>query len=788
MHASSRLFPSLDPARCAPVLLLFLTACGGGGGGATPGGAGGTGDPAIGPDLMVQSLEFSPASASTGDTLHVVDVARNDGDAAASAFSVEIYLSADPVISSSDVLLGVRSLGGLDAASTSAGGGFLTVPASVGAGTWYVGAVADREGAVQEFDEGNNVLVAVGTLEVSVAPLPDLTSTSVSFSPSAIEAGQPIDVSDTVENIGEGDSASFQVGIYLSNDPQITSGDVLIGLREVSSLQSGALSFVSAPLTVPASLEAGTWYLGALADVGGARLESDEFNNAMVASGQLLVSHPPRPDVLVQQLSFEPFQVDAGESITVTETALNQGLAAAGPFRVGIYLSEDEELTAEDHLIGFRSIGGLGVGATSSASAPLVVPASVGSGLFHVGAIADHEDSLLEESEENNDLIALGVLEVFLPPLPDVKPVAVSFGPGALQAGEQVTVVERVVNHGVVSAEGFRVATYLSSNPIVSTSDLLLGTRVISSLAPGTEDEAISQYTLPAGISTGSWTLAVIADDTDVLLEPNEGDNLLLAPGHLDVTGSPEPHPDLLVSSLSFSPNSLQPGGQLSVQSIARNEGDLSAASFQVGFYLSEDDVIESTDHLIGQRTVNNLGIDQGSAQSFFYTLDANFPVGVYHFGAIADFAEVVAESDESNNTKLAIGTVEVYIPPPPAPDLVVDSLSFSPGSAQPGDSLLIDDVVKNLGDLSAGAFHVTYWLSDDAEVTSDDLPLGSGLTIPLLDAGAQAPSSTQLDLPLGLSPGTWYVGAIVGVDGGTPESDTENNTRVADVTLEVLP
>ena len=117
-----------------------------------------------------------------------------------------------------------------------------------------------------------------------------------------------------------------------------------------------------------------------------------------------------------------------------------------------------------------------------------------------------------------------------------------------------------------------------------------------------------------------------------------------------------------------------------------------------------------------------------------------------------------------------------------------MDSLSFSPSSAQPGDSLLLDDVVKNLGDLSSGAFHVTYWLSDDAEVTSADLPLGSGLTIPLLDVGAQAPSSTQLDLPLGLSPGTWYVGAIVGVDGGTAESNTENNTRVADVTLEVLP
>jgi hypothetical protein len=273
-----------------------------------------------------------------------------------------------------------------------------------------------------------------------------------------------------------------------------------------------------------------------------------------------------------------------------------------------------------------------------------------------------------------------------------------------------------------------------------------------------------------------------------VLLEPNEGNNLLLAPGHLDVTGSPEPHADLLVSTLSFSPNMVQPGGQLSVQSIARNEGDLSVAQFQVGFYLSEDDVIEPTDHLIGLRTVNNLGIDQGSAQSFFYTLDAAFPLGVYHFGAIADFAGVVDEADESNNAKLAIGTVEVYIPPPPAPDLVVSSLTFDLASAAPGDTLQLDDVVKNLGDLDSGAFHVTYWLSDDNEVTTGDTLLGSGLTIPLLTAGAEAPSSTQLTLPLGLAAGTWYVGAIVGVDGGAAESNTENNARVADVTLEVLP
>ncbi len=763
----------------------LLAACGGGGGGSSsPGGSGSGG----GVELVLQSLEFSPETASTGDTIHVVDVIRNDGVESASGFQVSIYLSSDPFVNTADVLIGVRNIGVLAANSTSTGGGFLSVPPGVADGDWYVGAIVDSGGTVTETNEANNSLVAGTTLDVSEAPLPDLAPSAVSFSPASVESGQAITVSDTVVNLGLGDAGSFQVGIYLSTDPQITSGDTLIGLRSVPSLAASELSFLSAPLTVPASLAAGTWYVGSLADVGGTRMETDEFNNSLVASGELFVTNPPRPDLVVTQLEFTPFQVDAGQSITVTESVINQGLVSAGPFRVGIYLSEDSDVTTEDHLVGFRSIAGLDVGASSLASAPLSIPSDVGGGVFHVGAIADHELNVAEENEDNNTVIALGTLEVFVPPMPDVKPLAVSFGPTVAMEGDVVTVVERVVNQGVVDAVGFRVSVYLSPNPIVSTGDLLLGTRTISSLMPGSQDESINQYPLPSSMATGSWTLAVIVDDLDILPEPDEGNNLLLAAGNLDVTGTPDPKPDLLFETLSFSPNTVLSGGQLSVISIVRNEGNLTAPQFQAQFFLSDDDVIEPTDFLVGARTIFNLGIDQGSAQSFPYTLDVNLPLGTYYFGGIVDVAGVVPESDEDNNTKLAIGTVEIYVPPPPAPDLQLTSLTFDVSSAGAGDPVQVDDVVKNTGDLAAGAFHVTYWLSEDAEVTTEDTLLGTGLTIPALDSDSETPSSTQLNLPAGLAAGTWHLGAIVTLDSGTPESNTENNTRVADSTLEVTP
>ena len=108
--------------------------------------------------------------------------------------------------------------------------------------------------------------------------------------------------------------------------------------------------------------------------------------------------------------------------------------------------------------------------------------------------------------------------------------------------------------------------------------------------------------------------------------------------------------------------------------------------------------------------------------------------------------------------------------------------------SASAGDPIQLDDVVKNAGNLAAETFHVTYWLSDDDEITTDDIALGTGLSIPSLEAAAEAPSSTQLSMPAGVTPATWFVGAIVTLDSGTPESNTTNNSFVSAQTLDVTP
>ena len=771
--------------------LLFVTlpACGGssdsgGGFGASPGstGNGGTGTA----ELSFLSTSFSPSQAAAGEVIHVLDSVKNLGTGSASNFQVGVYLSPDGFITTADILIGSRSIGLLAPDAVSNGSGFMTIPIDTPEGNWYVGALVDPIGVVEENDEGDNSMVAPQQLSVSSAPAPDIVPTQVTFDTTILEAGQSLGITDTVQNVGVGEATSFQVGIYLSSDSNITATDVLLGLRTVSALQPTEASFMSSQLTVPANTPSGEWNIGALVDVFGAQNESDEFNNALLAAGTLNVTQPPSPDLRMVSLEFSPSQLDAGQSMLISESVTNQGLVDAGPFRVAVYLSLDPDITTDDTLLGFRALGGLNVGETSPISAPLVVPATIGSGTFYVGAIADHEGVLIEEDEDNNDILALGTVEIFVPPLPDLKVTAVSFDPTIIQIGEDVTVVERVVNSGTAPAGSFRVTAYLSADPTVTTSDIELGSRVISSLAVGEQSDSVNVYPLPNGIGNASFTLGVIADDLQALVEPSESNNLLVAPGLLDVTGSVEAQPDLIVEFLTGGPTQIEEGGTLFVQSTVRNQGELSAGLFKVHFYLSVDDVIETTDFLVGQRTVAGLAIGGGSAQAFQYNLSPGIPLGNYHFGALCDATGLVIESDEGNNAFAIPGMIEVYIPPPPAPDLKLQSISVDKSILAIGTDLQFSHVVKNVGDLDAGTCHVDYYMSTDDEITTADIWVGSSLPIPSLAIDAESPGSTTITLPPEVIVAVWHVGGIVVADSGPADPNPDNDTAVQSSTVEV--
>ena len=123
------------------------------------------------PDLFISAV-VAPASAGPGQVISATDTVQNSGPAPAGAFRVGLYLSADSVCTTSDTLIGSRTLaslggGALSSASTSA-----TIPAGTTPGAWFVCAIADDLVAVTESNEGNNT----GSTPLSVLPpTPTLT-------------------------------------------------------------------------------------------------------------------------------------------------------------------------------------------------------------------------------------------------------------------------------------------------------------------------------------------------------------------------------------------------------------------------------------------------------------------------------------------------------------------------------------------------------------------------------------------------------------------------------------
>ena len=119
------------------------------------------------------------------------------------------------------------------------------------------------------------------------------------------------------------------------------------------------------------------------------------------------------PDLVMTSLTA-PRDAEAGGEVALAATIANRGLAGAGSFRVGFYLSEDPVITIED--VWFAACTyeeGLEAGGSVACRQPFPLPHRVEPGRYYLGAIADDLDRVAERSETNNVLPASsGPIEV----------------------------------------------------------------------------------------------------------------------------------------------------------------------------------------------------------------------------------------------------------------------------------------------------------------------------------------------------------------------------------------
>ena len=460
------------------------------------------------------------------------------------------------------------------------------------------------------------------------------------------------------------------------------------------------------------------------------------------------------PDLVVASLSANERNPAAGAQFTVAATVANQGDETAPATTLRYFRSPDANITPADTEVGMEAVAALAAAASSSQSVYLTAPASPGT--YHYGACVV---PVTDESDTTNNCspsVQVSVPEPE-PGRPDLVVLSPSVRDGNPSAGIQFTLAATVANQGDETAAATTLRYYRSPDANITPADTEVGMEAVAALAAAASSSHSLEVTAPA--SPGRYYYgACVVPVTD------ESDTTNNCSPSVQVTVPQPGRPDLVVGSPSVSAGDPGPGAHFTVTATVTNQGDGPAAATTLRYYRSPDANITPADTEVGMEAVAALAAAASSSHSL--VLSAPASPARYYYGAC-----VVPVTDESDTTNNCSPSIQVTVPQPERPDLVVLSPSVSDGNPSAGAQFTLSVMVRNDGDGDAPATTLRYYRSADAAITTSDAVLRMD-TVPPLPAAASSARSAELTAPA--TPGTYYYGACV--DPLAEESDTTNN------------
>jgi hypothetical protein len=234
--------------------------------------------------------------------------------------------------------------------------------------------------------------------------------------------------------------------------------------------------------------------------------------------------------------------------------------------------------------------------------------------------------------------------------------------------------------------------------------------------------------------------------------------------------------PDLIVQSIVANPVSPQLNQPVNVTVSVKNQGGADAGSYYIEFYQSLTSA--PTSQQAGDATCGKSGLAAGATDSCTFTVMFS-TAGSYKMWAQADRQQQVKESNETNNI---FGPQTITVG---SPDLILSSLT-APTTASACQTLSVSDTTKNSGLVPAVAGSTTkfYW-STNSTYDAGDTYLGSR-GIQALSAGGYSSGSTNMAIPCGTAPGTYYIIGRADADNVIAEANESNNDAYVSTTVAV--
>ncbi len=737
----------------------------------------------LAPDLIIQSIAWSPDSPSRGDAITFAINVKNQGNSAVSSSLVYFYIDGN-------------SRGYTDARKINAGATVATTFTwTAKEGSHTIRAVVDQENYIVESNESNNEKTVNFT---TLAP--DLIIQNITWSPDNPSKNDDVTFTVGIKNQGSGRADNSHVGYYIDGE--------YLSSASVAVLESGA----SENYTFAWTAKEGSHAVKAVADYNNWLFESDETNNEKAVNFS-----PLAPDLLIQNITWSPESPSAGDVVTFSVTIKNQGSGKADESKIGLYIggfstiyqdvaeidadaeliktftwtaeaglhpiravADSDKMVAEsdegnnDKSVSFSTLSpdlvvqditwspqnpligdavaytvtienqGNGQAASSlfayyiddaylgaayvdaldaGASANSTFTWAAESGLHTIKAVADYNTMVVEGDESNNE----GTVK-FSAAAPDLFVEALTWSPASPSAGDLVTFTVTIKNKGKVGADNSRVAYDIDGSSI--------GYQDIRAIDAAEGVTTTFTWTAVAG----THSIKAAADVTNNVTESDETNNMKA------VTLPP---PDIVVQGISWSPKNPSAGDVVNFTVNIKNQGSSRVGPSRITYYIDG--------FSIGDRDVPAIEAGAEASDGFTWTAVA----GSHTIKAVADLANNITESVETNNENtVAISTL--------APDLIVHDISWSLEGAEKDKDVTFAIVIKNQGNGRSGACRINYYIDDSAIGYQE---------VPEINAGAEVTKGFTRTVAVG----SHSLRAVVDSKEVLIESDETNNEKLVD-------
>lgn len=619
--------------------------------------------------LAIPNTDLRILSASIPDT---VILGRNsldysykiEGDEKIGVtYSDGFFLSKDSILNVGDIRVGGFGNGKYDVGQTITWNDInFDIPLQTLAGNYYLIVALDNatsnnvnitlQDRVAETNETNNIIkkrIYVKGLEVDVA-LQSIVGDDI------LQSGTNIPLLITTQNIGKVNVVGFKNRYYFSTDPVIDALDIVFSATNSgapSGLVAGGTFNENINMFINANTPSGTYYIIASADADNIIAESNEANNVFVKQIQVVA---PYRDISINSLTAPATPINVASAFSLGAQFKNAGSLATGTFGSNIFLSADSILSGNDlklntNLISTSSIAGV---ATSNVTfSSLIIPNTVSSGSYFLILQADANNVVVEKLEDNNvATVRVNVLgfnyDLAINSI-DVYPANVP------NNGNTMTFNYTMKNNSNTTISTFNSVLYLSADSVYDGSDVLLtSSNKTGTVSVGGTSVVGLGFSIANTVSPGTYYLIVKTDGNNSYSETNETNNFGVVRIAINT-----PFRDLTTQFLADTVRVVRSVNTDVTYRVVNIGNITSTGGQQIKLYLSNDNVLSTTtDQEIVAFNITN-SITAGNYIQYVRTLIMSNPVGTYYLFAVADFNNVLVESNEANNANYTVIKLE---------------------------------------------------------------------------------------------------------------------------------